>query len=78
MYIGGALALVGLAGLAYYMSATKVPASKIDETVLSQKDKELVTKVKALGTPQEDKEGNLTFDYLIKFCEIVGKHAKLI
>mmetsp|Transcript_3592 Transcript_3592/g.6103 ORF Transcript_3592/g.6103 Transcript_3592/m.6103 type:complete len:115 (-) Transcript_3592:559-903(-) len=47
---------------------------------MSARDAKLVEKVKALGEPRFSKEApeDLDFDYLLKFCEVVAKHAKLV
>ena len=69
--------LIGTAtilGLYYYYSKEEDLAISYDN--LSDLDKELIKKIKDLGIPPKDKDGNISFNYLYKFCDIVGQHTK--
>ena len=66
----GGVALLGLSWLIYkkMSSAEAVQTGDYDE---------LIAKIKALGTPTKDASGKITFEYIIKFAEIVGREGKV-
>jgi hypothetical protein len=70
----GGVTLLASAGIIYYMwnRAEKVA---VDDG-LSDEDRKCVEAIKKLGPVRKDKNGNLDFEYLLQFCEVVGMHAK--
>ena len=68
----GGLALLGLAYWAY--SSRESSMSEADHS--SDLDKQLIKKVLELGTVVKDKDGKIKFEYLLKFCECVGRQSK--
>ena len=72
----GGVTLLASAGIIYYMmNREKLPA----ESSSSEEDKadnKCLENIKALGPVKLDKNGKLEFEYLLKFCEVVGRHAK--
>lgn len=77
--IGGA-AVLGLAGLYLYLnkSSSQQKEAAIDVASLDEDDKKLMEKIRQIGEPQFESSGELEFDYLLKFCEAVAKHAKYL
>lgn len=72
--IVGGVTLLASAGIIYYMlnKGEKVPVA--DE--VSAEDKKCLDAIKEIGPVKKDTNGNLDFEYLLKFCEVVGRHAK--
>ena len=73
----GVSALVGLAGAIYFLTKGEdknVVAIKEEE--LDDDDKKLIVKIKSIGPVIKQKNGSLDYEYLLKFCDVVGKHAK--
>ena len=73
--IVGGVTLLASAGLIYYMMS-KTDKVAIEEETGSKEDKKCVDAIKALGPVKNDANGKLDFEYLLKFCETVGRHAK--
>jgi hypothetical protein len=73
----GGVVLLASAGIIYYMvnKSEKVPV--VEEEVPSEVDNNACLKaIKEIGPVIKDANGQLDFEYLLKFCEVVGRHAK--
>ena len=72
--IVGGVTLLASAGIIYYMLNKGEKVTVADE--VSVEDKKCLEASKEIGPAKKDRKGNLEFEYLLKFCEVVGRHAK--
>ena len=63
----GGVAVLATSAYIYYAYKNKSEVEVDDPT--NKEDRECLNIIKALGEPQFSKDGKLTFDYMIKFCE---------
>jgi len=75
LLLAGCVAVLATTALIFYKYSQK----EISEVpgALTKEDKKCLENIKKLGPPQfNSKTNKLEFDYLIRFCEVVGLHAK--
>jgi hypothetical protein len=64
----GGVTLLASAGIIYYMR------NRAEKVVLPEEDRKCVEGIKKLGPVKRDKNGNLDFEYLLQFFEVLDAH----